>query len=46
MEGLEDEARREVLTLFPEIDPDTFSGYGPAARPVIKRFEARAVLGY
>ncbi|PJE26540.1 choice-of-anchor L domain-containing protein [Pseudooceanicola marinus] len=46
MAGLDDGARREVLSLFPEIDPDTLSGYGPAARPVIKRFEARAVLGY
>ena len=31
----------EICTLFPEIDPDTGLGYSPAARRVLKHFEAK-----
>ncbi|MAQ85521.1 MAG: 2,3,4,5-tetrahydropyridine-2,6-carboxylate N-succinyltransferase [Maritimibacter sp.] len=38
----------EICTLFPELDPRTGDGYGPAARRTLKEFEgrvlARAVL--
>ncbi|MEP3784289.1 MAG: Hint domain-containing protein [Ascidiaceihabitans sp.] len=30
----------EICTLFPEIDPDTGLGYSPAARRVLRHFEA------
>jgi hypothetical protein len=43
MGEFEDEIRSEVLELFPEIDPDSFEGYGPSARPALKAFEARAL---
>jgi len=38
------EARQEILDLFPELDPVTGQGYGPAARPDIKSHEARALF--
>ena len=31
----------EICTLFPEIDPETGLGYSPAARRVLKKFEAK-----
>ncbi|MGI9389979.1 MAG: Hint domain-containing protein [Boseongicola sp.] len=31
----------EISEIFPELDPLTGSGYGPAARPALKRFEAK-----
>lgn len=31
----------EICTLFPEIDPDTGLGYSPAARRILRHFEAR-----
>jgi hypothetical protein len=31
----------EICTLFPEIDPETGLGYSPAARRVLKHFEAQ-----
>ncbi|MRU16035.1 Hint domain-containing protein [Roseovarius sp. A21] len=34
----------EICTLFPEIDPTTGAGYGPAARPCLKPYEARLLL--
>jgi hypothetical protein len=43
MTEFEQAARDEVLTLFPEIDPDSYEGYGPSARPALKAFEARAL---
>ena len=42
---LEARVQAEVLTLFPGIDPETFQGYGPAARRPLRAFEARALLG-
>lgn len=44
MNDLDAEVQEEVLALFPEIDPDTKSGYGPAARLPLRAFEARAML--
>ncbi len=35
----------EIREIFPEIDPATGAGYGPAARPTLKRFEARLLAG-
>jgi hypothetical protein len=34
----------EIYTLFPEIDPSTGAGYGPAARPCLKPCEAQLLL--
>lgn len=31
----------EICTLFPEIDPDTGQGYSPAARRILRHFEAQ-----
>ena len=45
LSALDDPARDEVLRLFPEIDPDTHDGYGPAARTGLKGYEVRALLG-
>lgn len=34
----------EICAVFPELDPMTGEGYGPAARPLLKRYEAEALL--
>ncbi len=31
----------EICQIFPELDPKTGTGYGPAARPALKHFEAK-----
>jgi hypothetical protein len=36
----EEETLAEITTLFPELDPETGEGYGPAARRVLKSHEA------
>ena len=33
----------EITAIFPELDVTTSKGYGPAARPLLKRFEAEAL---
>ena len=38
---LEQPAVDEICTLFPELDPTTGEGYGGAARPSLKGYEAR-----
>lgn len=38
--SLEAEMIEEIQALFPEIDPATGGGYGPSARPILRRFEA------
>ncbi|MBF9042347.1 2,3,4,5-tetrahydropyridine-2,6-carboxylate N-succinyltransferase [Rhodobacterales bacterium HKCCE4037] len=45
MNEMEQAVQDEVLSLFPEIDPHTKLGYGPAARLPLKGYEARAMLG-
>lgn len=37
----EDAVLDEICTLFPELDPSTGEGYGPAARRILRRYEAR-----
>ncbi|WP_255599283.1 Hint domain-containing protein [Hasllibacter sp. MH4015] len=44
LNDLDADVQDEVLTLFPEIDPDTKLGYGPAARIPLRGFEAKAML--
>ena len=34
----------EIRAIFPHIDPATGAGYGPAARPALKRYEARLLV--
>jgi hypothetical protein len=34
----------ELTTLFPDLDPETGLGYGPAVRRSLKTFEARALI--
>ena len=34
----------EICAIFPELDPKTGAGYGPAARPALKRHEARLLV--
>jgi len=34
----------EIATIFPELDPRTGEGYGPAARPTLKQFEAKLLV--
>jgi hypothetical protein len=38
---LEQDVVAEICTLFPELDPQSGAGYGPAARPALKAYEAR-----
>ena len=38
--NLEAEMVKEIHALFPEIDLETGTGYGPSARPALRRFEA------
>ena len=40
---LDEPTRAEVLDLFPELGAD-FKGYGPTARPCLKRWETRLLL--
>ncbi len=35
---------REICMIFPEIDPETGAGYSPAARRMLKRYEARLLV--
>ncbi|MES2665190.1 MAG: Hint domain-containing protein [Pseudomonadota bacterium] len=39
------ETLAEITTLFPDLDPDTGLGYGPAVRRSLRVFEARALFG-
>lgn len=41
----EEDLVREICTLFPELDPNTGTGYSPAARRVLKAYEARLLVG-
>lgn len=38
------EALDEICAIFPELDPDTGDGYGPAARRLLKGFEAQVLV--
>ena len=40
----EEERIAEICAIFPELDPRTGAGYGPAARPALKRHEARLLV--
>ena len=40
----EQETVDEIRNIFPELDPSTGAGYGPAARPALKRFEAKLLV--
>ncbi|WP_299889744.1 Hint domain-containing protein [uncultured Ruegeria sp.] len=40
--SLDDAARQEILSLFPELAADGISTYGPTARPMLASYEARA----
>lgn len=40
----EEETVAEICEIFPELDPRTGAGYGPAARPALKRHEARLLV--
>ncbi|MEP3680965.1 MAG: Hint domain-containing protein [Paracoccaceae bacterium] len=40
----EQDTVNEITTVFPELNPLTGEGYGPAARPALKRFEARLLV--
>lgn len=42
--SLEAEIVEEITTIFPEIDLATGEGYGPAARPLLKRYEAELLV--
>lgn len=35
----------EICALFPELDPSTGQGYGPAARRTLRGYEARLLMG-
>lgn len=41
--SFEAEIIEEITTIFPELDVTTGEGYGPAARPLLKRYEAEAL---
>lgn len=44
LESMDEDAREEVLTIFPELRINGTSSYGPLARPALKEPEARALL--
>ncbi len=41
--SFEEDIIEEITTIFPELDVKTGEGYGPAARPLLKRYEAEAL---
>ncbi|MCF2871672.1 Hint domain-containing protein [Octadecabacter sp. G9-8] len=41
--SFEAEIIEEITTIFPELNVNTGEGYGPAARPLLKRYEAEAL---
>lgn len=43
--GFDEAVQEELFALFPELDPATGQGYGTAARPSLRSYEARALLG-
>lgn len=43
-EALGPSAMKEIHAIFPHLDPTTGQGYGPAARRVLKRHEARLLM--
>ncbi|MCF2905890.1 choice-of-anchor L domain-containing protein [Octadecabacter sp. CECT 8868] len=42
--SFEAEIVEEISTIFPELDVTTGEGYGPAARPMLKRYEVEALM--
>ena len=40
----EQETVNEICQIFPELDPTTGAGYGPAARPALRSYEARVLV--
>jgi len=42
--ALADEARAEILSLFPELEYNNFEIYGPTARRTLKAYEAEMLL--
>lgn len=42
--SFEQEIVAEICEIFPELDPHTGEGYGPAARPLLKRYEAQTLV--
>ena len=40
----EKERIAEICAIFPELNPKTGEGYGPAVRPTLKRYEARLLV--
>lgn len=45
LSALDGDVLAELLAIFPEIDAETGAGYGPAARRVLKGFEAQVMMG-
>ena len=43
--ALSEETREEILALFPELEADGLSSYGPTARRVLKAYEANLMVG-
>jgi hypothetical protein len=43
--ALDCDALAELCAIFPELDPKTGEGYGPAARRVLKGFEVQVMMG-
>ena len=41
--SFEEDIIEEITTIFPELNVRTGEGYGPAARPLLKRYEAEAL---
>ncbi len=42
--SFENHVMEEICHIFPQLDPHTGAGYGPAARPGLRNFEAQALL--
>lgn len=42
--SLDNQVLEEICSIFPELDPKTCKGYGPAARKTLRGFEAKTLL--
>ena len=45
LDAFEENIIEEIVSLFPELDPETGAGYGLAARQILKKHEAQMLFG-
>jgi len=45
MAGFDPDIQNEIVSLFPHIQPETWDGYGPAARTSLRSYESQLLAG-